>query len=189
MGCLSGPSSCVVATDQPWTACWAGHARRYRQRQERIVGEMAKITKARERILALIAKGILTDEQAEKQLNDLNRQEAKLTGDLERLQETLENVPSPETIKAVAEQVSSTFKKYTGGRRLSSARVVAKVNYANKALDAMTWDDKRTFVEMVFSGKTLEGKRMGVYVEQRGDRRRWQYAIHGHLINEQRHFP
>jgi hypothetical protein len=58
----------------------------------------------------------------------------------------------------------------------------------------MTWEEKRALAELVFSGKTSDGKRMGVYIEwidgqEKKRRKQWKYTIRGHLIHEEGQIP
>lgn len=48
----------------------------------------------------------------------------------------------------------------------------------------MAYEEKRALVEIVFGGNTLDGRRMGVYIE-RGEGDDWKFSIHGHLIDEE----
>jgi hypothetical protein len=44
----------------------------------------------------------------------------------------------------------------------------------------MTWDEKRALIASVFSGRTLEDQRMGVYIHW-VDNKRWMFSIRGHV--------
>jgi hypothetical protein len=63
----------------------------------------------------------------------------------------------------------------------------AKKAFINSTYDKMSEDEKRALVELVFSGKTLDGKRMGVYIEW--NEKGWKFNIHGHLIEEEGLIP
>jgi hypothetical protein len=39
------------------------------------------------------------------------------------------------------------------------------VDGLNSYPDGMTWEEKRALAEMVFTGKTLEGERLGIYIQ------------------------
>jgi len=155
-----------------------------RQKQfERLTTELDKVRNGRERVIGHIAKDSITEAQADKQLAELRQREEKLTETLERLQETLKNVPSPELIQAVSKQVAGQFKNGKARKPISSAVLTSKLQAANTALDKMTWDERRALVQMVFSGTTSDGSRMGVYIEKVPGKKRWKFAIHGHLIH------
>ena len=49
---------------------------------------------------------------------------------------------------------------------------------------------RRALAELVFSGKTVDGKRMGIYVARREGTKFWNYSLIGQLIaDEGGHFP
>gem|GEM_PF-5216740 len=59
---------------------------------------------------------------------------------------------------------------------------------ANSNFERMTPDDKRELVRLVFSGKTEDGKRMGVYLSWLDDvkekkSRRLHFALRGHIVD------
>lgn len=72
---------------------------------------------------------------------------------------------------------------------------VAPRTPANDDFKGMTWAESRALAEMVFSGKTPDGKRMVVYAEwidgeeTRRYKRLWRYRIVGHLIDEPGNIP
>ena len=90
---------------------------------------------------------------------------------LKEINNHLDNSPSPANIKKASKNISSQLVKL---------RLAKK--YANRQFDKMTYDEKRTLVESVFSGKTADGKRMGVYVCWNKDS--WTFDIKGRFIDE-----
>jgi DNA invertase Pin-like site-specific DNA recombinase len=153
----------------------------YQKRIERIEVELNKISKGREKILRLVTKGLLTERQTEKQLEELNQKELKLQSEQNRLEDSLENKPSRDVIKAMSKKVSNQFKKRSV--RLGTIRRRAGA----KPYSKMTCEEKRALVELVFSDKTTDGKRMGVYIEW--NKQGWTFNIHGHLIDEEGLLP
>ncbi len=150
-----------------------------RQRQERIAESLKKIDTGRERILALVAADSITKEQATNQLHKLKQQECQLSEEWQRLDDSLDNVPTPEEIRAIAKQLAEHSKK-----RVVSAKWRATRRHIDHAFAEMTWDERRSLVEKVFGGKTPDGKRMGVYIERAdGKPTRWNYVIRGNLID------
>jgi site-specific DNA recombinase len=159
--------------------------REYQSRIERIKESLSKYQEARQKILRLITKGAISEEQAEKELGTLNAKEASLREELSQLCGTLENVPTPAKIKEVSRQISARF----GNRPRLSARLWARTETINECVDNMTWDEKRALAEMVFGGKTPENKRMGIFITwvdgpRRKQHKNWKYIIKGHLIDE-----
>jgi len=146
-------------------------------RLERIETELEKIEKGREKIIRFIAKGVITENQAEKQLEALKQNENNLQLEQGRLCDSLENKPSSKAIKEMSKKFSTQFRSHH--LRINTIKWAAK---EVASLNKMTYEDKRALVEMVFSGKTAEGKRMGVYIEW--NKQGWKFDIHGHLIDE-----
>jgi DNA invertase Pin-like site-specific DNA recombinase len=155
-----------------------------RNRRERLAAALANTQEAQEKVLRLMTKGVVTEDLAEKQLGELKAEEDASKAQLEALDNELANVPSADQINEAAERCAATFGKY----RIASARPEAKRMQANFDLDVMTWEEQRVLVEMVFAGKTPDGKRLGVYVEwvagQEGRRRKcWHHRVRGRLID------
>ena len=154
-----------------------------RNRLQRIAVELNKVDAGRDRILRLVAKGTVTDRQAEKQLWELNQKETRLREEGDRLSQHVSHVPNATEIKDVAKRVAAAF-----GQRVNGKKRVA-IRQANADLANMTWEDKRALLEAVFSGKTPDGHRMGVYVERIDGQaayghKHWKYTLRGHLIDE-----
>lgn len=152
------------------------------RQRERIKQERAKVLNRNER-------GLIPDDEADERLTRLRETDFRLAEELERLGESIENVPSLETVKETAAKVVEQFKPKPKQRKIAGARKAAAINSADTDFNAMTWEEKRQLTEMVFSGKTLTGKRMGVYVRPaQGDNarshRKWEFTIHGHFIQE-----
>jgi len=141
-----------------------------------------KLSNGRNRILKFVGNGTISDQDAQKQLSELKENEQRYQDELNTLRDTIENLPTPEGIMAKASEVAAQF-------RLTDARLAATHRELNRNIDLMTWEQKRALVEMVFGGKTADGKRMGIHIEWlepaiHGQRPRWRYSIVGHLINE-----
>ncbi len=156
--------------------------------RQRLEGTLAKFRAARGRIVQAVGNGTLTEEEVEDELAKLRRKEVKLQTDLYQIGEQLGNLPTPEAIKAISKQVSRKFVQFT------DARLIARMSHLNDAFDEMTWDERRGLAEMVFSGKTAAGKRMGVYIEwtegqEARRRKRWRYTLSGHLIHDSGQLP
>jgi site-specific DNA recombinase len=166
-----------------------------RERRAHVEKTMASTQAGRDKILRLLADGKITDDEANRVLADSEKKLARSQEELGRLDDSLHNVPSPEVIKVTADQVATVFRKH----RIDGAKVKlnAKIIHANHAFDEMSWEEKRHLVELVFSGTTSDGKRMGIYISaidgeggrqyKRGKKQR--YTIRGHLIQDEGWFP
>jgi len=159
------------------------------KRLDRIESELVKIKKGRDRVIKQIVDEKLTDEQAGGQLDKLNLRENNLTEEKHRLHESLSNQPDAKQISDISKEVSKRFKKKKKQpRKKVSARLWAMTSSANHDYDGMTWEEKRHLLEIVFSGKTPDGDRMGVWIAW-DDKNKWRFSIKGHLINLELLYP
>jgi site-specific DNA recombinase len=157
------------------------------KRRRHLEEELAKVGKARDRILSYVAKDTLTDEQAEKQLRELKERESGLQGEMDKLSATLADVPDEESLRVYVEKVDGLIflhdeggnfgpgdgSQYAGGNTISS-------------LLAMTQEDRRRLIRAVFDTPLADGTPAGVYVSQDGyskPRRpkKWTFTIRGRL--------
>jgi hypothetical protein len=111
---------------------------------------------------------------AREKLASLTADEQRLSEQLDKLAATLANVPSAAQIKIFAEKV--TRRSYVEPRH----KIVARL--ANSDIHGMTFEERRELVQMVFAGKTPDGRRLGVYVTLDG--KKPQYRILGRLVDE-----
>lgn len=149
---------------------------RDRDRLEQIERDVQSQTKARGKIIAKIADELLSDDEALPELNKRRDRIAALEAERDRITAALAQHPNRDTIKEVADNVSGWFGHLKGAdRRIKQRRAMS--------FEEMTWDDQRALMEMLFSGKTPEGRRMGVLVQRTAKgSKEWQYTLHGHLI-------
>lgn len=138
---------------------------------EQLNVELAKIEKARDRILALIGKETITDKQADRQLIELKSRESKLTADRDRLQQSIDNVLTSEQI----EQRVRIWK----GHPLASSKQAVKRREA-EGTKPTTFKEQRGLCEIAFAGERADGRRNGVYVFwQDGN---WKFEVFGELL-------
>ena len=150
-----------------------------------IAEQLEKTEANRDRIMGRLMKGTLSEDKADKYLDEVNDREAELHREQERLNQMMSQQPNPARVKAISEQVSKGFKPI----RLTSAILTAKCDLANYKFDKMTWEDQRTLVKLVFSGELNDGRRMGVYVTNGDGERRWRFVLRGHLIDQEGYAP
>jgi site-specific DNA recombinase len=162
--------------------------------RRRLEGELGKVTRGRDRIVGLIVRDSLTDEQAEEQLAELKEREEALREQLERLGEQLVSVAAVGDLQAYVWRPNGEVcpvEEYRGGDgyfQLQDAEG-EQLNGGNDlgTLLGMSWEDKRRLVEGVFGGAPMpDGKPAGVYVRQDGKGvahrpKNWIYTIRGHL--------
>lgn len=158
------------------------------ERIGRIEKELAQIAAGRDQILNLILKGKLTEEQADKRLSEASEREDKLAKEMSNLQAHVENLPTPEGIKSIVRVWTDRLGNLRKAK-LTSAKLTAKRNLADE-IDHLTQKQKRELVEDVFSGVTLDGRPMGVYISVVPDQvhyrqKKWQFQLFGNAaINE-----
>jgi len=150
-----------------------------RQRLERLDKELQKIKQGRDRILRLIVKEHLTEAQAGTQLTTLKSREVKLIEERDRLCDDLAHLPNLKDVRRFAKRFKNRSVAVGSAKRRSKSKTWLK---------RMKYEDKRALVEMVFGGKMLDGRRMGVYIEWK-DKKHWSFNIHGHLIDKQNLIP
>jgi hypothetical protein len=139
--------------------------------------ELEKVKAARKRAIDLVDDGAVSHEEIKTKLGDLSEREQKWSDKLAQLDVVLGYLPSKDAIKAKSAQIADQFK-----RKYSNVRLAAKIRLANHAFDAMTYEEKRQLCQTVFSGKTADGRRMGVWLTWDKTGKKWRYEIHGHLI-------
>jgi site-specific DNA recombinase len=165
----------------------AAEADDLRERLARAEESLGKVKRARDKIIRFIVQDRLTEEQAKMELDKLNRKESDLQVRIDRLNVGLERVPAKKKVDAFAKKVATTFQAYSKGLWIKAQEV-------NTGWKTMTWEERRGLIEMVFSGETDDGKRMGVFVswgdDQAGKRHKvWKYRIIGHLVDRKGRSP
>jgi hypothetical protein len=150
------------------------------RQRDRLQAEVAKIQKARDRVLSLIQKDAITDKQAESKLLQLKSQEATL---LAKLDELLVDVPDAAAIRQIALRLfdeggviaimDDEGNKYAGGNDVQSLLLMSSA-------------DRRKLVRVAFDGKLPDGKPAGVYITPAGGNRhgpkRFKYELRGRLL-------
>ena len=158
-------------------------------RQIKLVEALAEKDKGIQRIVRLVGKGTIDEKDAEHELANLRDWKAKIEQEMARVMLGLENVPGPEAIKAISDQVHEGFEKWKLRRPMTSPRLVATVSGFNSDLAGMSWEDQRSLVERVFGGTTVDGKPMGVYITWSDNKignssRPWRFTIDGQFIQQ-----
>ena len=142
---------------------------------------LKKIARNREELKRQRMQEIIEQEEFDNGMRELNEKKNRLMTEREQLLSSISNRPDPDKVKEISKKVSAHFRKRV------DAKLVAKKRLANHEYELMTDKEKRALVEMVFGGKTLDGRRMGVYIEWNEEG--WKYNIHGHLIDKEGLLP
>jgi site-specific DNA recombinase len=145
---------------------------------EQATAKLGKANAARQRILRLVAKDTVTEEEAERQLRQIKENEAQLRQVLRQTAAELETIPSREQIQEVAKRTEVLY---------ADASFASALRHGNP--DELTWEEKKRLIEMVFGGNSVAGQKLGVYIEEIPGQehtkpRRWRYTLRGHLIND-----
>jgi hypothetical protein len=118
---------------------------------EMLEKRLSEVKKGKERVVNAIADGILSNDEAAKKMKTLRGTESDCREGLELLLPQLADAPTEAMIKNKAALIKRALRSRFG---------------RPKALDKMTWEDKRKLVEIAFDGKDPKGKRLGVYVKK-----------------------
>ncbi|QDT76024.1 recombinase family protein [Lacipirellula limnantheis] len=154
------------------------------ENHERWTLELAKVEKARDRVIDLVADDAITKEQAKQKLTSIDAKEARIRSELDQINEELGVRPSQETIEEVAQRAMEALNK----RKLSATSRRAIIKGTLHDFDGMSWQDSRELVEMVFDPMKSEGlfsgKRPGVYVspvegQEDYKSKQWRFEIYG----------
>jgi hypothetical protein len=155
----------------------------YQKKLERAKSELDKISSRKQTILNLIAKDDLTEDEASNKLKKLKEDEALFIKERDAALKDMEGMLSPQEIKKIAEGFTGSFQKANLGRKWATQFKL------NNNLDGMSWDERRSLLQMVFGGVMPDGRKMGVYVSpaegERGQRT-WPFRIMGRLVDLER---
>lgn len=153
-----------------------------RERLDRLDRDLAKVRASKDRIVGAIAKGVIGDDEAAKQLTGLRERETSITDERATITTTLDRLPSQAEIKETAKRVSAAFLK------LPDMRLTATIDELNGSPEMMGWEERRQLVQLVFDGKATDGRRMGVYIEFDGERSRrrqhWVFRAIGRVVDQ-----
>jgi DNA invertase Pin-like site-specific DNA recombinase len=153
-----------------------------RHKGTRLEAELNKVKEKRDRLIDLIVDGTLTKKQAQSKLDGFDEREAYLVEQIATVDRELASIPSAAEVQETADRISHQFNVLW-----NSSNIWAERGTLNSDFAGMTLEDRRALAEMVFSGTTTDGKRMGVWVswvegqEAKKMKKRWRYRIVGHL--------
>jgi DNA invertase Pin-like site-specific DNA recombinase len=154
------------------------------KRRARVQDDLDGVVKSRERVLALVAKDVVTMEQAEAQLRGIRERETTLRKELDRLEVLLANVPTEDDLRCYVERIETSIGPQIfvideeGNERIGGNDVHSWVY--------MGRDDERKMLQAVFAGALVDGRKAGVYVYPLGKHRphrqkKWGFTIRGRL--------
>ncbi|MSQ97284.1 MAG: hypothetical protein EXR98_22395 [Gemmataceae bacterium] len=150
------------------------------KQRKQVEAQLAKIVRARDRVLALIEKDLITDAEAEKKLHELKGRESALRIDLERLPAVLADLPDKKRLQIHVERDGKFIFVFDddgntrpGGNDIGTFLL-------------MTDADRRNLIDAGLSGSGADGKPAGVYLTPAGGDRhapkRFNYVVRGRLL-------
>lgn len=133
------------------------------KRRDRIESELDKIDRGRERVLDKIARDIITDAQADKQLHQMKDRESGLRAELDQLTAQLGDMPDAATIRAYVEQLGDVIVVLDdAGNTIEGGNDVQ--SYLNMMQGKDRAKDVRRLIEAAFALPQRDGSPSGLYV-------------------------
>jgi site-specific DNA recombinase len=138
--------------------------------------ELKKVEHQKDRVVAKIMDGLISDEDIKSQMGKLKDREAHIRNRLETIETELVNMPDPARVKRLSKLGKAVFADATR----NSPQMIFEKSYE--------W--KRNLIEHAFSGKDTQGRRLGVYVSETVDPNQpWRFEVHGLLEHTIRGLP
>ena len=121
----------------------------------------------RNRILNAIADGVITNEDVSKMMTELKSKESVLHENIVKIEFQLNSMPTEKQISTTSQLMQRTMESYfkcDGHKR------------------EMSFEDKRKLLQDIFSGKTSDGRRAGIFVTiEKSGRYSWHCEMKGSL--------
>jgi predicted transcriptional regulator len=122
-----------------------------RDQKQTFEKQLEKAAQEKHRLIKSIAKGLISDDEAEKVITEIRERDVLLKDEIEKIKPQIANVPTEIQIKRKAALIKKTLRDiFTRPARL----------------DKMSFEDKRKIVQSAFGGKDAEGNRYGVYLHK-----------------------
>jgi hypothetical protein len=112
---------------------------------------LAKNEKQRNNVIDMIADGAITKTDVRDKMEEFRQREEALLKEANQLETQLSSIPSKEMIDTRAQLL----------KRMADDYFRSFVH-----IDDMTFDDQRALLQSLFSGKTIDGQRYGVYINR-----------------------
>jgi DNA invertase Pin-like site-specific DNA recombinase len=151
-----------------------------RRELQQVEGELARVERATQKLVRLIADDLLTDAEAEKQLREQKDRRARLGRRQDALAEQLAELPTQEQLR-----------RYVECTQTAAGRAIFLCNEAGKVVqgvnDDRSWHkmgraERRRLIDAVFDQPPVGGKVPGVYVRpDKASEGGYSYRIVGRL--------
>jgi DNA invertase Pin-like site-specific DNA recombinase len=159
-----------------------------RRELERLVGDQRQLEVKKGRVVRAIALGLIKDEEAARDMEDLRRQGDAVADRINKLKALLANTPTRDQIEATAIKIVNHFgRRHVDNKKLIEDRI--REDQIRFDFDGMSWEERKALLGMVFHGTTPEGTRLGIYVSRAvGQVRKrcqiWNLRILGRLVDQ-----
>jgi DNA invertase Pin-like site-specific DNA recombinase len=137
-----------------------------RQEAADLTGRLSATEKERDNVIRLASKGILSDQEVEKQIGEIRSRIAATNDRLATIEEQVSGLPTTAQIK----------KKSS-----LAMRIMKMVLKSPEALETMPFERRRKLMEKAFAGTDKAGNRLGVYVKFDTGDQSWRMTIRGIL--------
>ena len=159
----------------------------------RLEEDIAKIERTRDRVLSMIEKDVIDDRQAEKKLRELKEREDAHRDELDKLKESLVDIPDEESIRCYVEACTTSRQEIETGQMVED--LIFLFDDDGKEMDGgnhlstlltMSREDKRNLILAVFDKPLPNGQPAGVYVSAARPStphrpKEWTFKIRGNL--------
>lgn len=128
---------------------------------------LKKLALQKNRIINAIAHGIITEKDAKEKIDKMRGEESTSMMNIDRLNAEIGSMISEEMLERKAQLIVAHWNSFFS----------CEVHYKE-----MSFDDKRKFLQETFSGKDVQGKRLGVYIKKmQSNKWPWLYYVHGNF--------
>jgi len=127
--------------------------------------ELQQVETAKQNLVGAIAKGILSDDDARRNMTSLKDNQQAIIKAIEDIDRQTVGIPSREQLKAKAQLITHTLQM---------------VYRQPGRIEKMGFDERRKLVQTFFDGVDVDGRRLGVYVK-RNAQNAVEYTIRGTL--------
>lgn len=133
-------------------------------------GDLLKLETQQRRLIDSISNGIIENEEASEKISEIREKNLILKQTMDKISVELDSMPSQEEVNMSSQLLHSQWESFwqsTGHK------------------EKMTVEDKRKVLQELFSEKTSDGRRSGVYVEYHRHNKKgpWHYQIEGSFID------
>jgi hypothetical protein len=164
------------------------------QERQRLETRLSKVKTGRQKILSLIARDLLSEDEAAEQLQDSRQEEADLQTRLDGLAAACGERVDPVAVRKYVERFQwgdgSTSVVVTDGE-CTDCDGLTQINQYSGGNDIgsrllMTYEDKQKMIQAVFHAPLPDGSPGGVYVYRDGDAKayrpkQWCFKVRGRL--------